>query len=65
MVLTVDLLLILQDCFLCCVFQLYVALRNPEYRYVIQTSWVSPKLTEHSRHTIGNGTQSGRGRHPK
>lgn len=64
MVLAVDLFLILQNCFLCNVFQLYITLRNPEYRYATQTSWVSPKFTEQSRHTIDNGTQSGRGSHP-
>lgn len=63
MVLAVDLFLILQNCFLCNVFHLHVTLGNPEYRYAIQTFWVSPKFTEHSRHTIDNGTQSDRGSH--
>lgn len=55
-----DLFLTVQNIFLCSVFQVYSSSRNPESRYVIQTSWVSPKFTEHSRHTIDNGTQTSR-----
>ena len=54
-----DLFLIVQNWFLCNVFPVYLGLRNPESKYTIQTSWVSPKFIEHSRHIIDNGTQAG------